>query len=708
MLPLTRRPNWEQRLRDSSAIQQLKAGRPDRVPLADIQKITDDLIDSFKRRGVAPFTEECDVLLVRELEKVKNELGAHEAGIISCLHVLSYGQARGQLLSIRPDPERAGVFFKDKLPLYLQCLIIAKKANRDGACSDEEADAARELFNVAQSRGTTFPTIWRLLHVVGKSTYEGLVPPELAGRSTHEELLPIDLVERVLRRNFFQENLTKELDLLRQSRGWYDAYKIVYGLRKVVGVPRADELLREIFPDYPMWSSWRPNHVRLKLWDKSLPTGNRERLFSILDLEGPDLTGQQRGTLRISSPGIFKDNPAVLSDRSILDRLLVLLDRSISLGPSVVNSFTCLCVERQGLTPNFLERVDAALGFDNPLVAKDLLEFIKVLAEEATVHERTVAFTKALPMIQFSPRLQRSFSMDLERKAPETLTAAQKQFCRLLQEKRPSERFSLSVHALGRVMLDSVWLHEYWHEMYIDMLRQLPSEGEIKSIYRALEASQEQHRQGYIDLLASKVGGSRRRVASDHTSASVIALDHPIWYDETLDIDRMDLRSKLRVLPGIGNALATLCLERAIKEHDSFVRELNGILLGDTDLVCVNLAYYLGSRMAAPQRVNDCWKSLLLQMMRQRPPGLLERCGRKLLLTSWLRWVESLRRLYKDKHLDPDGGLGFTEEKFAQWTQYKVGIGRSLSTSTISTVSTVSTTGTGRVSFVSAYMEDMK
>lgn len=167
------------------------------------------------------------------------------------------------------------------------------------------------------------------------------------------------------------------------------------------------------------------------------------------------------------------------------------------------------------------------------------------------------------------------------------------------------------------------------------------------------------------------------------------ALDDPIWHQEDLDVDRVILRTKLNKLRSTNKEIATLCLKQSLNEHDNFVRELNGILVSETDMVCVNLAYFLGSRIATPRRVHEHWKSLLLQMMRGRPPDLLERCGQQLQPESWFKWVESLRRMYGDRHLDPHGGLGFTPEKFMQWSQRKAGVGRSLSTSTTTTTSSV-------------------
>ncbi|KAK3319154.1 hypothetical protein B0H66DRAFT_558884 [Apodospora peruviana] len=689
-----RRPSWQQQLRQTRASDALMAGKPDRFPLTEVQEIANWLLRDrspatafTRRRSVIPHTDECDVLFANELSTVKGELAFHEAAIIASLHLLSYDQARGQIFSLRPSsvPDPTDVFFDHRLSVYLQCIILSQRANPD-VCSEDEVTAAKELFGVAKGRVKGFPSILRLLQAVG--------------RETCEALMPVALVKKVLKKSHYRDNLVKELEELRRARKWFDAYKLAYDLRNVIGLPRADKLLCDIFPDYTMWATWRPNVKRITSWEGENLAPYRKRLAPVLDLEGPDTTGQQRKTLRMSSPGAFAGlgHPGFSSDRHILDRLLDDLDTSLTIGPATVDLLVALCIETNSLSPRCLDQLEAAMELRHDPSSKALAGLIRAITSKTSSSASTMAFAAALPVLTIYPQLRKQFGAvnDLARRSPTALSAAQHQFCRSLAEDRASERLAVGVLALGNALLHADWLHEHWQPAYINMLRNLPTERETKEKMVMLNNTHSHATKiSVLDFLATRLGGALLSSSFPTTPSPLspsspgatpttpllpVVTEDPIWYSQ-LDIERSALRRLLRgtAFQHLSSSITTACLNQSLAEPDTLIREITRIIVDNTDQVCVNLTIFLGKWIASSSsggKLHESWRTLLLQMMRERPPGMLERCGNQLTLSTWESWVDNLTRVFGDKHLDVvgDGSIGvagFTNARFSEWTQRK-------------------------------------
>lgn len=701
MLVPGRRISWQQKLRQTKAIEALKAGRPDLFPLAEVQRIGDWLImnkppSSFRRRAILPHTEECDQVLANELLMVKGELPIHQVSIVAFLHLFSYDQARGQVFSLRPSPDPTVVFFDHKLSAYLQCIILSARANPD-VCSEDEVTAAQEPLGVAKGRARDFPSILRLLQAVGHGTCE--------------TLLPVALVKKVLKNSHNRDNLIKELESLRRQRRWFDAYKLAHHLRNVIGLARADKLLRDIFPQYPMWAAWRPNVQRITSWEGAHLAPYRKQLGSVLDLEGPDTTGQQRGTLRVSSPGAFAGlgRPGFSDDRHILDRLLYDLDTCLGIGPATVDLLIALCIESNSLSSRSLDQLEAGMSLRHDPSSKALADLVRSITSGTNVAIASSGFASALPIITTHSQLRKQFGIanDLPRRGPTSLSAAQSQFCQSLAGNRPSERLAMSVLALGTALLHAEWLHEYWQPAYITMLRGLPTEQETQSMLHMLENTPSSStRLGTLDFLATRIGGtllhrtpSSTSSISTHPSSSLppsslsstaspfipptpaMIPKSPIWYTN-LDIERDNLRRLLRspAMKDLDTTITTACLNQSLSESDGFIREICRIMIGNTDQVCVNMAQFLGNWImpaSGTHFLHESWRGLLLNMMRVRLSGLLDRCAEQLTLGTWENWVGSLQRVFADhRYLEMipggrTGVVGFTDEAIGEWTWKK-------------------------------------
>lgn len=158
------------------------ASDPFATPLATAQNFTNSFLSldrntsSTCRRGSQqpqqPFTHSCDEFFAGELSQLDNTFPAREAALVACVHLLRREQAHGQLL-LTKRAVHADDLVRDRLAVYLRCLVLAHGATGGDVVSDAEATAARDLLSVhmhAPSSGSDaeerIPPVWSLLSVV--------------------------------------------------------------------------------------------------------------------------------------------------------------------------------------------------------------------------------------------------------------------------------------------------------------------------------------------------------------------------------------------------------------------------------------------------------------------------------------------------------------------------------------------------------------
>ncbi|CAM1505510.1 Fc.00g111470.m01.CDS01 [Cosmosporella sp. VM-42] len=688
------RATWQEQLRKTTATARLEEGRYDLFPLQEVQALTDGWLKtsyrtSLLRRGIEGLSDN-DVALAGELNQLKGEVLAQEAGILACLHVISPDLACGLIVDVRQRCEVVDEFFLHRVRPYLQCLIVAFQV-RPEIFPTDIINIAKDLLDVVKKHGQheRFPSVIRVLRAVGEERYE--------------EFLPLTLVRSILKHVEYKQNLQKELYELAKSRRWFPAHVLVGGLRDLGRLPEAARLLPDVFPNIPLWAAWVPDRNRILAWEDPILDSCRRHLAPVLDLEGPDSTGNQLRTLRHSSPGIFGPEIHRLpqkNGRNILEHLLCVLDLAAAKGIEAVRLLIAVCVMPKKVSWQTLERVEAALELNSPSHIQRLYDCMRVI-EGNDVFERMQAITAALPVIRSTARLQKAFGNagDLAHRGPHILSAAQIQLCKQLKTGQASERFAIHVGNLGRALLSAQWLHEHWHDDYIKMLRQIPNEIHISATFRLMRAATPELYAAYRDALAASLCASNRKGASPE-AVSILQVITPRLVEDTiwsvhLDRDRTNLRNLLlrEMMRGFSPSDATACVKQAQSEHDTFIRELRDLVgVDDSDMACVKLAAYLGPRcVPSSRRVKppaECWRRLLMHLMGRRPAGLLERCAEALSSTTWLDWIRHLQWLYGERHLDPESGLGFTAEKFNAASARKIGVGRTVSQSTNSTTST--------------------
>lgn len=620
------------------------------------------------------------------MKELKDEIFAQEAGLLACLHAFTPEIAYGQIVSLQQRSEVSDEFFLRRARAYLQCLILAYKVRPEIFPYEGTPVVAKELFEVIKDHGTreVFPPVLRVLTAVGEKSCE--------------DFLPVSFVRKTLQRVSYKENLDKELQELLKTQKLFSAYQLVDGLRKLCRLEMPGWLLQDVFPDIPKWASWAPDYYRIREWEAPILDPYRNALAGIFDLEGPDTTPNHLPTFRQSSPVIFGqqvDRLPSSDGRFILDHLLSVLDAAVENGVESIQLFLTICIEPKTINWQALERTEAALELTPVSRIRKLNHLLRVIGGN-DLFEKIQAISAALPIISSTARLQRAFghAIDIAHRGPRILSQAQLQLCEKLEAQKPSGRFAVHVVRLGRALASATWLHSYWKEGYLKMLRHIPTEATVSAIFLMMETGPPDIYQDYRNVIAARVCASKPvRLSSTAVDAVALTLsvDDPVW-SAPLDGDRNRLRILfLRdMMRGFDPLDAKACVKQSQKEHDTFVHEMCDLVGADTDLACVKLAAYLARSMKGDhvRPPAECWKRLLMRMMRRRPAGLLERCGEALTSTTWLEWGPHLQLLYGTRHFDPEGGIGFTKERFKAISARKIAVGRMESTSTYSTSST--------------------
>ncbi|KAK0638694.1 hypothetical protein B0T16DRAFT_462451 [Cercophora newfieldiana] len=676
---------WQQQLRECNAADKLRSHQFDQFPLNQVQGLTDDFLKaaasrwSLRRTGrvIAPFSVDCDQLLDHELGHLKQradtQLGIVHAGVLACIHVLTTTNALAQLGSLIPNFQGGNSTwdeqFDEKVALYLQCLMLAHRT-RPKLYSSQEALAAKQLLRTALAgpKPSTFPTI-------SLNKLFGTLGPGVE----RSELLPDDFISTILDRARFKTTIGDELERLRAERKLYEAYTLVKALHPLLHQEqqhqqnRALALIQEFIPHYTFWAAWRPSRTRIELWKERVPSTHWSALRPVLDLEGPDVTGYQRRTIRQSPTYLLSGTPGFIhlsAELPVLERILELFDAAVSVGSNSIDLFIYLCITSGPPTPEALAQLASALeaartcdaGDSTSKAAKDILAGLNAPPET-----RLSSVTQALVAMTRIPTLQSALSaqMDIKRTAIDTLSAAQSMFCDSLDSSTPHEALAHSIVTLAHAMLDATWLHSQWHSWYLDTLAQIPSHGEVEATFHTLRThTSSSTREAIIDHLGTRLGNRTRRntqsVLLPDPSLLLLIPQDPIWYSP-IDPDRARFRDTLKTIPSISPTLATTCLQRSLAEDTAFIRALNSILITCSDTVCVNLANFFGPRtLHARFQVDEAWKTLLLHMMKQLPSGMPERVAATMDFTQQQEWEENLKRVFGSRHLDPHGGMGFT------------------------------------------------
>lgn len=459
-------------------------------------------------------------------------------------------------------------------------------------------------------------------------------------------------------------------------------WALVKGMRRAAENPQIQELLRQGLKDYPMWAAWSPDIELINKWNSPVLSSHRQQLAIILDLAGPDTTGYQHGTLRGAS---------ISPNDSVQTRALKAASRAINFGKEGVKCLVDFCTSVDGLTEQGVGLLESILELDAPkkiAAAGVLFQFSREYASRPSVSSRIPILVAALHATQTSHALQHLFGAELSDNIYETLRDAQIKCHVELQRGDPNDRIAFGIVSLARALVSADWLTHYWTAEYNQMLRRIPSQRDVIWALHRISRTEGSERQGHVEYLIDKLcAGPQASTATYGESPDDSQPEDPIWTFPT-DIDRERLRHMLAKVEWADKATTTACVKRAEDEEDSFVQSLNTIISDPTDQGCVNLARFLGALVIKSGNLGQCWKNLLLSMMRGRPKGLLDRLGDSLTFRSWQDWLNCLQHIFGEGYLDPEGQLGFTELKIREWQRRKMSLSRANSGASTATRST--------------------
>lgn len=401
--------------------------------------------------GFPPKSRACSRLFNQALKVVSRDLGAYQAALIACIHLLPTPMARGLLLSLKPTADQLDGAL---LPTYLATILMARQASSI-VCTFDEATAATELLGVVQWQGVdSFPPITRLLEAVGTRACE--------------DLLPLTLVEQVLAAWDYQKNLAQELDTLRAQCRWYEAERVVRGLASVLTLPRVAGMARDIFRNH-MWAAWKPRQYRIEQWRSHHLEPHRDALINILKLEGPDSSNKCAATWGIAKYG----NAQTRVDGSC-HRTLRILDRCIQVGPGTVALLAALAADAPiPLIDSTHDLISAVVDANRDSASSALAAFVlakpRLFSKEICPVEQMNIFAALIAVLTRLPHLQRRFVKPWDL-APQAAQAMGIGASELRGADDPSE-VAAAIVELAEAILAAKWLHAgAWSEAFLAML----------------------------------------------------------------------------------------------------------------------------------------------------------------------------------------------------------------------------------------------
>jgi hypothetical protein len=274
---------------------------------------------SRARKHPSPETDSILVGLVEHHEDDKL------SAVCACIPHMSYGGARDLVL-------KAGQSLN--LGLYLKFFLLLEKCYRH-LTTDGEAKVAsmlRSLFCLT----VTFELF--------RDTYSRCEEDAISDTF----LIPASMLSKVLEKTRVVSLAQDFISSNAKARKLNDAFRAVSwlsGRRSIIESAYFREAQPNSFPEWEMYTSWRPNETRIFLWARSnvFTESQRRELGSLFMFEGPDTTKAGYPTLREakeaetnSSHGVSAGGLPVAPWQPSPTELLDLLDQCIDSGPFVV------------------------------------------------------------------------------------------------------------------------------------------------------------------------------------------------------------------------------------------------------------------------------------------------------------------------------------------------------------------------------------
>lgn len=540
---------WHRKLASSGAYQCLVGDDSTGFPFGSLRAATDEYVTKKKLHTIPEAIRELK-LVGLITDHVDKEGGAREIALLACIHLLTSSMSAAILVSFRQECQVA-----ESNPRYLQCLMLCHYACPD-LVKAQECRIAEALMQTLICTDL-FASVKSLFKVMGLATTPCF--------------LPVSYINHILD--------TTHFDTFFQSH--------------VPPAALALAIINAQIPPWRRWHGWKPNYLRLMKWEGGKFTETqREQLVHIFELEGPDTTGQGRGTLRESVPGCFRHINVLSNDPLVLDRLISVLDQAQGIGSVGVDLFIYLCIESPGaVDTNLLDLTEGILNTANTACIEGMLYWLKSLEPDTGFNDRMVALTKALPVFDLAPDLRKLVGGDWSTDVTEVMRTAQMEYCIQL-ERGVADNFGRKIHSFGRAILAARWIQDSLTPEFLRNLQRFPCDETLAAIFSQLEAPEES-----ADTIRKYLAGTLGGKDDVDTDDILSQIQSEMKYCRSgMDADRKRVSVTVRGLRYLNSILVSVCHDRILMEDDLFLRDLLPIIRHDTTLACVNLARLLGRR----------------------------------------------------------------------------------------------------------------
>jgi hypothetical protein len=615
--------NWHRLVASSGATECFNDSNLTTFPFRRLREITEAWV---ARKKLALQTHECDCQLLDLVkEHHEREGGSREIAVLACLAALSRFAALEALKSLRGDDEARPSYTK-----YLRCLVFAQRMAQ-AHFQDREGRIADALIRIRNAEGDPLPIFQEVVVDLGDIPNTVLLPPAY--------------VNRVLNFCRLRETIEARLDWYRKQRLLMTLFKLVSWLRDV---PRyrfpetAMEVLQPQFPSLALWNSWRPNFMRLMQWEGGHITKlQKQRLASVFDLEGPDMTHSGYETFKDAGPVCLQYIRTIRKDRLMAYQLLDTLDNAQRVGSTAVDLFIYVCVDNPASDEN-ISFVGSIFQTGDEVCCRAAMSLLSTFGSVQGHNDQMVALTEAIPLMEVYPVLQR-LAGNIREDVENAMRGAQIEYCLQVDQGVMAENLALKIHGFGDVILGAAWLLDVLSEEFLHKVQQFPPRELLQDIFENFQATPRAH--GTMrEYLTASLGG--------RSSGDVLALKANVereqrFWIKTADPERARFIQALRKLPYIEDVDFLLtCQSHVLAEDIVVVRDILPIVTTDTNIACVDFVRILGRRRELNCSVNDVWIQLLLRMMENRQDEFLSWSCENLPADAWFQWLADLQLIY--------------------------------------------------------------
>ena len=590
----------------------------------------------LQRRKLEHPSEKCDVELAGLIDEHASITGARrDVGIIACFYALSQDVAREILRSTAPSLSDA----RDCQLHYLHTLALLDPSN-SSALTNAELRCAKALI-----------ALQSVEHLdLGRRIRDVLEP---MGSLLVFDLLPLDFLRQLLQDAFTK--LRTHLQILEKNGKMHAQYLSTRWLHTVPRYgPRVESLVDDFFPTWRIIRTWSPDQNCLGRRE-SLADPVKHGLSDLLAMEGPDLTGQGRSTLR---QGLFARLPFPARSlthgqlrlstfeedvRQLLDRLVAAVDTAMKIGPDAIYLMLHFVPERVVDTA-LVELLEAVYTAQDVELCRQVLKLLSASSNS----DQMTALMQLLPYMDGNPAFSRFFDTYFQM-AGSMLRDAQTTFCRQIQAGRPGDILALKIFHFGKAIRDDSWLSNFLSADLKSLIDLWPSMESLERLFKlkgdadssTTESTTSTSKAVNAFLLAS-IGNSG--TVNDQTRSIVDSLIH--CWSQPPDSERQRAALAISNFRSSDLDLETRhrCLKQVYQVDDVFISATLPTIDIRTSMACVVFADALVSTGAGARSENDCWQRFLLCKMKM-VPSIFDETSKRLGVDAWFKWIYNLKKL---------------------------------------------------------------